>query len=99
MANVVRATYEFLRFRKRDYQLTFDMHSVHAQRVLMDLAKFCRASETCVVPGDQRMTDVLEGRREVFLRIQNHLNLPADQLYAMFAGRPFNPLDLEDKED
>lgn len=97
--NVVRRTYEFLRFRKRDYQLTFNMKSIHAQRVLVDLAKFCRADETCVVPGDQRMTDVLEGRREVFLRIQQHLRLPPDQLYAMYAGRPFNPVDLDDKEE
>lgn len=97
--NAVRRAYEFLRFRKRDYQLTFDMRSVSAQRVLQDLAKFCRATETCVVPGDQRMTDVLEGRREVWLRITNHINLTTDQLYAMSTGRSFNPLDLEDKED
>lgn len=89
------ATFDFIRRRKRDYQLTFKQ-SMSGQAVLVDLAKFCRANETCVIPDSQRMTDVLEGRREVFLRIQQHLNLSDEQLYAIFAGHPFNP-NVEDE--
>lgn len=84
-------SFEFLRFRKRDYQLTLGRLDVHSQRVLNDLAQFCRANDTCVVPGDRDLTLILEGRREVWLRIANHLNLTPQQLYAIFTGHEFNP--------
>jgi hypothetical protein len=93
----MRATMDFLRGRRRQYQLTFKQ-TVWGQNVLADLAKFCRANETCVVPGDQRLTDVLEGRREVWLRIQNHIHLTDDQLYLLLTGHNFNP-QLADKEE
>lgn len=82
-------TLDFLRRRKRNYQLTFD-NSPAAQEVLQDLAKFCRANETCF-HADARVHAVLEGRREVFVRIQNHLNLSSEQLFAIFGGVQFNP--------
>lgn len=47
--------------------------------VLADLAKFCRATEPCWHP-DPRTHALLEGRREVWLRIQKHLNMPAEDL-------------------
>lgn len=89
-----RATYNFLVTRKRDYSLTFKQPA--GQAVLYDLAKFCRADETCF-HEDPRLHAVLEGRREVFLRIQKHLNLTPEQLYALYAGHQFNPLN-EDKD-
>jgi hypothetical protein len=48
--------------------------------VLEDLAKFCRAHETTFNP-DSRLNAVLEGRREVWLRIQNYLELSLDEIY------------------
>lgn len=84
-------SFDFLRFRKRDYQLALGQLNVHDQRVLADLAKFCRANESCVVPGDRDMSLILEGRREVWLRIANHLNLTPAQLYAIYTGHEFNP--------
>jgi len=83
---------DFLRGRKRAYQLS--LSSVAGQTVLRDLAEFCRANETCF-HEDPRLHAVLEGRREVWLRIQQHLNLTSEQLYALYSGRDFNPL----KED
>jgi hypothetical protein len=74
---------DFLRQRKRAYQLTFG--SPAGQVVLEDLAKFCRANETCF-HADPRLHAVAEGRREVWLRIQQHLNLTADQLAQLYAG-------------
>ena len=53
-----------------------------AKIVLADLAKFCRAYESCVQP-DERMTTLLEGRREVWLRLQEHLQLSEDELWAL----------------
>lgn len=56
--------------------------------VIDDLAEFCRASESCIVIGrdghiDTHATAVCEGRREVFLRIQQTLNLSDDALIRM----------------
>jgi hypothetical protein len=70
---------------KRDYQIVF--MSPAGERVLADLARFCRAAETCVVPGDRDRTWVLEGRREAFLRIQERLSLTLDELFALSMGR------------
>lgn len=94
---VIRRTYEFLRGRKKAYALTFNNPA--SMEVLVDLAKFCRAGQTTFDP-DPRVHAALEGRREVFLRIQDHLNLTTEQLYALYSGRPFDPLLLhaEDKE-
>ena len=64
--------------RKRAYQLAFN--SPAGEAVLFDLNPFCRARESCVVPGDRDRTYVLEGRREVFLRIRDHLDLTAEEL-------------------
>jgi hypothetical protein len=67
--------------RKRAYQMLLsDMESAAVKAVLDDLATFCRANETCVIPGDRDRTYVLEGRREVYLRIRDHLELSPEQL-------------------
>ena len=64
--------------RQRAYQLAFK--EAAGKAVLLDLAIFCRANETCVVPGDRDRTYVLEGRREVYLRIRDHLDLTVEEL-------------------
>lgn len=90
-----RAMLDFLRGRKRAYQLA--LTSVAGQTVLQDLAEFCRANDTCF-HEDARMHAVLEGRREVWLRIQQQLNLTSEQLYALYSGRTFNPT-IEDNSN
>lgn len=82
---------DFLRGRKRSYQLTFGQPA--GQEVLIDLARFCRANETCF-DADPRVHAVAEGRREVWLRIQRHLNLSSEDLLALFAGQQFTQKDL-----
>lgn len=52
--------------------------------VLDDLSPFCRARETCAVPGDRDRTFVLEGRREVWLRAQDFLERTPEELVLMF---------------
>ncbi len=54
---------------------------------MMDLAEFCRANETCFA-SDPRVHARLEGRRDVWLRIQEHIHLNPDQLMAIRLGRP-----------
>lgn len=59
---------------------------INAGRLALDdLSEFCRADRSCVVFGkdgrvDTHATAVAEGRREVFLRIQQMLNLTDAQL-------------------
>lgn len=63
---------------KRAYVMAFNTPAGEA--VLRDMMPFCRARETCVVPGDRDRTYVLEGRREVYLRIRDYLDLTPEQL-------------------
>jgi hypothetical protein len=49
------------------------------QMVLADLAKFCRANRSTFHP-DPHVAARLDGRREVWLRITQHLNLSTDDL-------------------
>lgn len=65
---------DLLVLRHQDYARTFA--GPVPERVLADLAKFCRAGESTFHP-DPRVHAVLEGRREVWLRIQKYLRLTA----------------------
>lgn len=56
--------------------------------ILDDLREFCRADTTCIVVGkdghiDMHATAVAEGRREVYLRIQQTLTLSDETLNKM----------------
>lgn len=73
----------FIAERRTDYVRTFD--TPHGAKVLADLAKFCRAQES-TFHADPRVHAVAEGRREVWLRIQQHLNLSEQDLWRAFGG-------------
>lgn len=75
--------YEFLRHRKRSYLIAEEY--LRLKGFLLDLAVFCRASETTIAPTVEQ-TYALIGRREVWLRIQEHLNLSPEQLTDLYAG-------------
>lgn len=75
----------YLSKRRTAYLRTFNCPP--GAEVLIDLAKFCRANESCFHP-DARAHAVAEGRREVFLRIQQHLQLSPEQLFALWAPAP-----------
>jgi hypothetical protein len=82
-------TLDFFRLRKREYQHTFT--SLAGQEVFRDLALFCRANETCTVLDkdgrvDDKLTFMMEGRREVYLRILIHMGLTPQQLMVLFTG-------------
>ena len=86
-------TLDFLRGRKHAYQLVFGNRA--GDRVLEDLAKFCRATESCAVLDangrlDEKMTFVLIGRNEVFQRINQHMNLSSADLYTLYKGPQLN---------
>lgn len=92
MKEIYRKTVEFLDGRKKAYKLAFSGPAGIA--VLIDLASFCRASESCF-HDDPRKHALLEGRREVWLRIQQHLKLDSEQLFKLYNGQDIN---LEDDE-
>lgn len=69
--------------RRNHYRTAF--HSESGLRVLADLREFCRADTSCVVVAkdgkiDTHATVLAEGRREVWLRITETLNLTDEQL-------------------
>ncbi len=66
-----------------------------AKIVLDDLRKFCRGDQTCF-NEDPRIHAVLEGRREVWLRIRDHLDLPDEHLWEKF--NPNRPLIGDDDQ-
>lgn len=80
--------FDFLKKRRLAYQLTF-RDNYAAQEVLIDLAKFCRANES-TFHEDPRISAVLQGRHEVWLRITNHLHLTSEQLFALYNGNQFD---------
>lgn len=85
-------TLDFLRLRSRAYRLTF--RDAKNSEVLKDLARFCRADKTCF-HADPRLHALAEGRREVWLRIVNHLNLEPDELYKIYN----QPSTIQPKEN
>lgn len=80
----------FVSGRMLAYRQVFNPNSRDAERVLYDLAKFCRANETCF-HADPRVHAVLEGRREVWNRIQHHLQLSDEQLWKLYSRKDLEP--------
>jgi hypothetical protein len=82
--NMFQRAMNFLNKRKLAYGQVFRGDSIANQVVMADLAKFCRAVEP-TFHADARVHARLEGRREVFLRITEHLNLSAEELYNLYS--------------
>lgn len=65
--------------RKSAYQQTFKGQP--GQQVLADLRRFCRATLPTADVNNEKTTYLLEGRREVWLRIMSHLQLTDEDIY------------------
>lgn len=83
--------------RKRAYQLAFA--DAGGKAVLTDLMVFCRARETCLIPGDRDRTNALEGRREVYLRIQDHLELTPEELLEKYTRPAQGAISHDDRPE
>ncbi len=81
---------------KTAYQITFSGEGGTA--VLADLGRFCRAMEPCW-SEDQRHHARLEGRREVWLRIQAELNLPEEELLQRRLGDTAVVVKIEPEDE
>lgn len=75
----------FLLNRQRAYRKLFAGRGKDTKEVMNDLIRFCRGKSSCF-HEDPRMHAVLEGRREVLLRIQDHLELDTDELLNLYMG-------------
>lgn len=85
-----RKAEEALAKRQRAYIDTFNQESQFALDVLADLAHFCRANESTYVKDEsERSMMMREGRREVWLRIQRHINLDTKTLWNIYTNRKF----------
>ena len=82
---------ENLKNREIAYKNCFDLSMLENRAVLGDLALFCRMFTTTHDPNQTEDPKVLEGRRQVFLRIQEHLQFSPMQLYALHPLRKITP--------
>lgn len=80
MSDIIEGAKRLLFSRKQAYETVFDSKSVDAKIVMKDLAQFCRADQP-TFHADPRVHALIEGRREVWLRIQKYLNLGPDELW------------------
>lgn len=81
---------------QKAYQVAFSGPSGAA--VLEDMARFCRANEPCFMEND-RYHALLEGRREVWLRIQNELKLPIEELLQRRVGDSYFVVKIDPEDD
>lgn len=90
LADLRMRTLMFLDMRKRSYifglpaLLRREKPTPDGDMMLADLARFCRAVEPCW-GSTAREHARYEGRREVFLRITQHLHLSAEELFSLYA--------------
>ena len=81
MLDAVRKVRDFLTTRGQAYRATFS--GPEGEKVLADLARFCRAHESTFNENPD-VARQLDGRREVFLRIQHQLQLTDGQLWDLY---------------
>jgi hypothetical protein len=82
LASSIEQAKAYLATRRMNYVRTFDGHP--GKMVLADLARFCRANASTFheIPAVQSKMD---GRREVWIRIQHHLRLNDFELWQLFS--------------
>lgn len=85
LSSVIEWAKDRLMTRRTAYIRVFDFDNANANLVLQDLERFCRAN-TSTFHQDPRLEGRLDGRREVWLRIQHHLRLSPEQLWKLYSG-------------
>lgn len=85
LAEIIDATKRFLQTRAFAYRRVFARPNQDVDVVLKDLARFCRATRS-TGHTDPYLAARLDGRREVFLRISENLNLTVEELYRLYGG-------------
>lgn len=86
MSEVYERAKRFLMGRAGAYHRVFVKGGTDTESVLADLARFCRAHDS-TGHSDSHIAARLDGRREVWLRIQHHLNLSTDELWSIYGNK------------
>jgi hypothetical protein len=86
MSEVYEKAKRFLFGRSGAFRRTFIKDSVDSDIVLADLARFCRAHDS-TGHENPHVAARLDGRREVWLRIQYHLNLSTEELWSLYGNK------------
>jgi hypothetical protein len=85
MDNPFEKFFQGYRWRVRHYRAVFGQRNPSTEAVVADLTKFCSFLDTTREPGaDEKEGWILEGRRQVFLRIVQHTQLSAEELFALY---------------
>lgn len=84
--SVISKISTLLRPRAKAYRNTFN--NPEGRKVLADLRRFCRATTPTADVNNVQTTYLLEGRREVWLRIQAHLNMTDEQVLNLIEEYP-----------
>lgn len=71
---------------RRQYAYKQTFKGPLAEEVLKDLADFCQAHRS-TFHDNERVQSKLDGRREVWLRIEHHLRLQPEKLWDLYDGR------------
>lgn len=81
-------TASIIRTRKQAYEAVFKgtAEQWQVELVMLDLANFCRAYRPTFNADSPKRQDLLEGRREVFLRIMDHTHLSHDALFVKYTS-------------
>lgn len=85
MIPTMRETLAFLGLRKKSYQSIFGTAGAAGSDAMKDLAKFCFAAKTTADPN-RDLSLIKQGRREVWLRICEHLNLQPEELATLYGA-------------
>lgn len=86
MMDLLERGLELLRHRSASYRDVFLGHGQSSDDVLQDLAKFCYAYRS-TFHVEHTISDRLDGRREVWLRIAQHLHLDEEQLWEIYGNK------------
>ena len=80
LAAQVKKLREILFRRRTAYHSVFSPESVYTNVVMADLARFCRMNDS-TFHQDARAHALIEGRREVLLRILKYTKLDQEQFW------------------
>ena len=91
LEGAIQRTTERVRRRKADYLLGL------GPAAIKDLARFCRAFESTFHPTQEARTQaMLEGRRQVWLRLEQHLKLSPEELLVIYRATVLDPTGASD---
>jgi hypothetical protein len=85
MIPTMSQTLVFLGLRKKSYQSVFGPAGAAGSEAMKDLASFCFAAKTTADPN-RDLSLIKQGRREVWLRICEHLHLQPEELAVLYGA-------------